>query len=101
MLGAKDVVFEDDVLKTASNPKKNSTVVLISASDQGQKSYESDDLKSSIFTKYFLDGLRQKSDVKRAFEYAKPNVIKRVKEEKKADQNPQVVTDKEKWDIAI
>lgn len=101
LFGSKDVVFEDDVVTTSNITKKEATKVLISASDEGEKSWESDSLKGSVFTYYFLSGLKKKSQVKDAFNYSQPNVTRKVKEEKEEDQHPQVVADKKDWNISI
>jgi uncharacterized caspase-like protein len=101
LLGAKDVILDDEVVRDAAVIDKNSVRVLISASDYGERSWESETLKSSVFTGYFVEGLKKKQNVKRAFEYARPNVVKQVKQEKQTEQHPQVVTNSNKWDIAI
>jgi len=77
---------------------------MISASGPNEKSWESEQLRQSIFTYYFLDGLNQsQGSVKDAFLYAKPRVKERVKQEKGSDidQSPQVYITNEKWDIKI
>jgi len=100
ILGAKDIVLEDeDITKSAS--KGGWGKVLFSASDAGEKSWESDTLKHSFFTYYFMDGLKKYGDIKQAFEYAKPKVTSGVRKEKDAEQHPQVVADRKEWDIAI
>lgn len=101
LLGAKDVILDDEVVKDAGLSDKESIRVLISASDYGERSWESESLKSSVFTGYFVEGLKKRPSVKRAFEYARPNVEKHVKEEKQTDQHPQVVTNSSKWDIPL
>lgn len=98
LLGAKDIALEDDVVKMSDVVNKDSLKLLISASDEGERSWESDTLKSSFFTNYFLQGLRKSPNIKQAFEYAKPKVTKYVKEEKEADQHPQVVANKKEWE---
>jgi hypothetical protein len=102
LMGAKDIVFEDDVVTVSGDdPNNKSTKVLISASDAGEKSWESDSLRSSFFTNYFLKGLKRSSDIKQAFEYAKPQVTESVMKEKEAEQHPQVVSDKKEWNIVL
>lgn len=110
VIGAKDIVIEDTP-KTAKTKEKSATfgedawgTVMISASGPNEKSWESDQLRQSIFTYYFLDGLNQsKGSVKEAFFYAKPRVKERVKREKGSDieQSPQVYVTNDKWDIKI
>jgi uncharacterized caspase-like protein len=80
---------------------KDTTRVLISASDHGEQSWESDVLKSSVFTSYFVQGLKKRRNVKQAFEFARPNVVRHVKEEKQKEQHPQVVTNTKVWDISL
>lgn len=101
LLGSKDIVFEDDVAKTTETANREATKVLMSASDAGEKSWESYSLKASTFTHYFLQELRKQSDVKTAFEAAKPKVTKQVKEEWNNDQNPQVIASKKDWNVLI
>jgi uncharacterized caspase-like protein len=101
LLGSKDIVLEDEVVSETALVDKDAIRVLISASDHGEQSWESDALKSSVFTRYFVDGLKKKSTVKQAFEFAQPNVIRHVKEEKQKEQHPQAVTNRDKWDIAL
>jgi len=101
LMGAKDFTLDDDVAKPSDLQKRDGTRVLISASGAGEQSWESDTLRSGVFTSFFLKGLETNADVKQAFEYAKPRVIKQVQEEKKHDQHPQVATDKENWNIRI
>ncbi len=114
LLGAKDIVFEDDVLRNSDFANGEATKVLISASDAGELSWESDTLKSSFFTYYFVDGLKSYGSVKQAFDYARPKVTEGVRKEKTveakvgnniikqpAEQHPQVVANKKDWDITI
>jgi hypothetical protein len=107
LFGAKDIVFED-----APKPKKEASAksldqdgygkVLISASSAGEKSWESDTLKQSVFTYYFVDGLnRTQGSVKGAFDYAKPLTSSRVRQEKGAEisQIPQAMATNQDWDM--
>jgi hypothetical protein len=76
--------------------------VLISASSAGEKSWESDTLKQSVFTYYFVDGLnRTQGSVKGAFDYAKPLTSNRVRQEKGAEisQIPQAMATNQDWDM--
>lgn len=109
VFGAKDIVLEDEP-RTRTGAAKNidSTdgygKVLIGASSAGEKSWESDSLKNSIFTYYFVDGLqRYQGSVKDAFHYAKPLVDRRVKQEKGADitQNPQAMATNRDWNMRL
>lgn len=102
MLGSKDIVLEDDSGKGLPPSSKNPWgIVLLSASDTGEKSWESDNLKKSFFTYYLLEGLKRDGNVRDGFFYAKPRVIEGVKKEKEADQHPQVVASRPEWDIAV
>lgn len=100
LLGSKDIRFEDDVA-TPEAKSIDGAKVIISASDAGEKSWESDLLKASFFTHYFLQELRRGADVKTAFAEAKPKVTTQVKQEKQADQNPQVIASKKDWGVKI
>jgi uncharacterized caspase-like protein len=107
LLGAKDIVFEDEPRPKASSAKSVDSQdgygkVLISASSAGEKSWESDTLRQSVFTYYFVDGLgRYQGSVKDAFTYAKPLVVRQVKQEKGADieQNPQAMATNTDWNM--
>jgi len=108
--GAKDLVLEDDAPKRAAAkslggaPVEPYGKVLIGASGSGEQSWESDQLHNSIFTYYFVDGLnRYGGSVQQAFNYAKPRVVRRVKEEKGADidQNPQAMATLPNWDMRL
>jgi Caspase domain len=105
LLGMKDLVSE-----ASAGPASPGAVrggwgkVLISASDAGERSWESDVLKNSIFTHYFLDGLvRTRGSVKAAFEYSRPLVRQQVQREKGHDtmQTPQVTPSRPEWDISV
>lgn len=112
LLGSKDLVLEEEPKPRASSAKSlgssgSSTAepygkVLISASSAGEKSWESDQLRNSVFTYYFVDGLgRYQGSVKDAFAYAKPVVTQRVKQEKGAEisQNPQAMSTSQDWNM--
>ena len=78
--------------------------VLIGASGSGEQSWESDRLRNSIFTYYFVDGLsRYGGSVQQAFNYAKPRVTSYVKEEKGSDidQHPQAMATLPQWDMRL
>ena len=78
--------------------------MLIGASGAGEKSWESDQLRNSIFTYYFVDGLnRSQGSVQNAFYYAQPLVSQRVKQEKGADisQSPQVMATNTNWNMKL
>lgn len=85
LLGAKGIVPDEPISIT---PPQDSRLpngwgkVLISASDAGEESWESDILQSGIFTYYFLQGLKAyNGTIKKAFYYSKPLVNRKVKEE--------------------
>jgi hypothetical protein len=110
VFGAKDIVLEDEPKpKAAAASKAIDTTdgygkVLIGASSSGEKSWESDQLRNSVFTYYFVDGLqRYQGSVKDAFFYAKPLVDRRVKQEKGADisQNPQATATNRDWNMKL
>ena len=66
--------------------------------------WESDTLKNSVFTYYFVDGLkRYNGSVKDAFTYSKPLVSQRVKQEKGSDvsQTPQAMATSDNWNMRI
>ncbi len=103
ILGAKDLVLDDDA-PTPGSRKPTSQAwgkVLVSASDSGEKSWESDRLRNSFFTYYFLEGMKKSADVKTAFEYARPRTTEAVRVEKDHIQRPQVVTDRKEWAIRV
>ncbi len=105
LLGMKDLVVESD---EAPQPPAISAQgwgrVLISASDAGERSWESDTLRNSIFTRYFVEGLRRyQGNLREAFAYATPLVRDQVKREKgpDIDQNPQATATRSDWDIPV
>jgi len=76
--------------------------VMVGASTGGQQSWESDQLRQSIFTYYFVDGLRKNNgSVRNAFYYAQPRVSDRVRSEKGAEQNPQIMATTNNWDMKL
>ncbi len=109
LFGAKDIVLEDEPRKAASTgksieSKESYGKVLISASSAGEKSWESDQLRNSVFTYYFVDGMkRYDGSVKDAFDYSKPRTQQRVQEEKGADitQTPQAMATNENWNMRV
>lgn len=108
LLGSKDIVLDDEPKKKSSGKSIDSQdgygKVLLSASSAGEKSWESDTLKNSVFTYYFVDGLkRYNGSVKDAFTYSKPLVSQRVKQEKGSDvsQTPQAMATSDNWNMRI
>jgi uncharacterized caspase-like protein len=110
LFGAKDIVLEDQPRQAASSGKsiggsqESYGKVLISASSAGEKSWESDQLHNSVFTYYFVDGMkRYDGSVKDAFDYSKPRTTKRVQQEKGADisQTPQAMATNENWNMRV
>lgn len=108
VLGAKDLVLEDSPRTASRAQSKNLTMddgwgkVMVGASTGGQQSWESDQLRQSIFTYYFVDGLRKNNgSVRNAFYYAQPRVSDRVRSEKGAEQNPQIMATTNNWDMKI
>jgi hypothetical protein len=109
VFGAKDIVLEDAPTPKTSTAKSIDSQeaygrVLISASSAGEKSWESDQLRNSVFTYYFVDGLnRYQGSVKDAFQYSKPLVQQRVKQEKGTDitQTPQAMATNQDWNMRV
>jgi hypothetical protein len=110
LFGAKDLVLESEPTRGATSKAIGAGApepwgkVLIGASGSGEKSWESDKLRNSIFTYYFVDGLsRYNGSVQQAFNYAKPRVVSYVKEEKgpDIDQNPQAMATVTNWDMRL
>ena len=109
LLGAKDIVLEDEPAKASAKgipPADNDGwgKVLIGASGSGERSWESDNLKNSIFTYYFVNGLnRYNGSVQSAFYDAKRLVPQRVRQEKGSDidQNPQVMATNPNWNMQL
>jgi uncharacterized caspase-like protein len=109
LFGAKDIVLEDQPRQAASSGKSIGSQesygkVLISASSSGEKSWESDQLRNSVFTYYFVDGMkRYDGSVKDAFDYSKPRTLQRVQQEKGADitQTPQAMATNENWNMRV
>lgn len=98
LLGSKDIVFEDDVVKSSNKTDKDKLKVIMSASSSDEKSWESDLIKGSVFTYYLLKGLESGANVKLAFAVARARVPYLVKQEKKAEQHPQVISSSNLWD---
>ena len=110
LLGAKDIVLEDQPKQAASSGKSIGSSqesygkVLISASSAGEKSWESDQLHNSVFTYYFVDGMkRSDGSVKDAFDYSKPRTMQRVQQEKGAEitQTPQAMATNDNWNMRV
>jgi uncharacterized caspase-like protein len=110
LFGAKDIVLEDQPRQAASTGKsiggsqESYGKVLISASSAGEKSWESDQLHNSVFTYYFVDGMkRYDGSVKDAFDYSKPRTTQRVQQEKGADitQTPQAMATNDNWNMRV
>lgn len=110
LIGSKDLVLESDAPARSSAKSAGGAAVepwgrvLIGASGSGEQSWESDRLRSSIFTYYLVDGLnRHNGSLQQAFNYAKPRVASHVKQEKGADidQNPQAMSTVPDWDMPL
>jgi uncharacterized caspase-like protein len=104
LLGAKDLTLENDPSPSTSKAASGWGKVLISASDAGERSWESDQLRNSIFTRYLIEGLRaNRGNVKEAFDYARPLVRQHVKREKGAEleQNPQLTPNRRDWNMSM
>ena len=109
LFGAKDIVLDEQPKKAGATEKSIGSQesygkVLISASSAGEKSWESDQLRNSVFTYYFVDGMkRYDGSVKEAFDYSKPRTLQRVQQEKGADitQTPQAMATNENWNMRV
>lgn len=104
LLGAKDLVLDEPSPAVPGDVPKGWGKVLISASDAGERSWESDQLRNSVFTRYFIEGLRRnRGAVKESFDYAKPLVRQQVKREKGAEleQNPQLTPNRRDWNMSV
>jgi uncharacterized caspase-like protein len=109
LFGAKDIVLDEQPRKAGATDKsiggqESYGKVLISASSAGEKSWESDQLHNSVFTYYFVDGMkRYDGSVKDAFDYSKPRTLQRVQQEKGADitQTPQAMATNENWNMRV
>jgi hypothetical protein len=97
-------VLETDASAAAPSAVGGWGKVLISASDAGERSWESDQLRNSVFTRYLIEGLRaNRGYVKEAFDYARPLVRDQVKREKggELEQNPQLTPNRRDWNMSI
>ncbi len=109
LFGAKDIVLDDQPKKSGTpensiGSQESYGKVLISASSAGEKSWESDQLRNSVFTYYFVDGMkRYDGSVKDAFDYSRPRTQQRVQQEKGADitQTPQAMATNENWNMRV
>jgi uncharacterized caspase-like protein len=103
LLGMKDPGQErSSGAKSLSAAPHQWGTILISASDAGEQSWESDTLRSGVFTHYFLDGLvRTRGSLKEAFEHAHPRVLEYVKSEKRSVQTPQLTSKPSPSDISV
>lgn len=97
-LGAKELVL------TGPSSPTGWAKILISASDAGERSWESDQLGNGVFTRYMIEGLqRNQGAIKEAFEHARPRVRQQVKREKGAEieQNPQIAANRRDWNMSL
>lgn len=88
--GAKDLSFEDEKAPLPP-PGNQGPRVLMSASDAGQRSWESERLRQSFFTHHLVAALRSTPDLERAYLQAKPRVSAEVLRDKGQNQTPQAV----------
>lgn len=88
--GGKDLKFEDEA-SPLPPPGEQGPRVLMSASDGGQKSWESDRLQQSFFTYHLVRSLRRDVDLERAYRSARQVVADEVMKEKRQTQTPQAV----------
>jgi len=107
--GSKDIIVDDMSSPRRAPSSKNLNMddgwgkVLVAASTGEQRSWESDRLKQSFFTYYFVDGLRKNNgSIQNAFYYAKPKVTEQVRIEKEGEeQTPQIMATKNNWDMKL
>ena len=100
LLGAKDIVVEEPA--GYESQKTGWGKVLISASSETEKSWESDTLQQGIFTYYIIEGLQHHNGaVEDAFYYSKPRIMERVKQEKDSTQTPNVIPSVSNWNISM
>lgn len=85
---SKDLFVEESIFTTGvgqqnltylAGKKEEQEKILIAASGPGEKSWNSRSLKHGYFTYYFIEELKAKGDVKRAFLAAKPIVQSEVR----------------------
>lgn len=88
--GAKDLRFDDERAPLPP-PGNQGPRVLMSASDGGQRSWESERLRQSFFTYHLVSALRGTPDLERAYLQAKPRVSAEVLRDKGQPQTPQAV----------
>lgn len=105
LLGAKDLVLDQGVPPVARRETPAGWGrVLVSASDSGERSWESDQYRNGVFTRFLIDGLvKQDGALEDAFAYAKSRVRTQVKLEKGADieQNPQLTPSRRNWNMSL
>lgn len=107
VLGSKDIIVEDTPRQQRASSKNLNMEdgwgkVMIGASTGGQKSWESENLRNSYFTYYFIDGLkRNNGSVQNAFYYAQPQVADKVRREKEAEQTPQIMATTSNYDMKL
>jgi uncharacterized caspase-like protein len=108
ILGAKDLLVDEPSppgsMAAGAGSPSGWGKVLVSASDAGERSWESDQLHNSVFTRYFLDGLRSNGGaVSESFDYAKMQVPQQVRREKGPDvtQVPQITASRRGWNMSL
>jgi uncharacterized caspase-like protein len=103
-LGAKSLIVETQP-QTAISQNKQWGKILIGASSDTEKSWESDILRQGIFTYFMLEGLRKyHGSVKDAFNYAQPLTTLRVREEKEGNTqrpNANVMPRNANWNFKL
>ena len=111
ILGAKDIIVEEPTYakKEPSGSKGLEDgwgKVLISASSENEKSWESYKFHNSIFTYHFIRGLTQNNgNIRDAFYYSRPLVnddaIKEWREEGCTGQHPQITATNSDWNMRL
>lgn len=99
ILGGSQAAFaEGDVPGYPGSMQKTAKVMVFSTGS----AWESDVLRSSYFTFYYLQGLRQnRNSLRDAFHYARPLVAEKVRQEKNARQTIELITTQRDWNMSL
>lgn len=104
MTGGKDLVRDDALLAPSGALDARADgwgQVLITASGADQRSWESQQLRASFFTHYFLKGLRSTRNLRDAFAYSRQIVPGEVMLEKRAVQTPAAFSTNPNWAMSF
>lgn len=98
VLGGNLAVFQEQGNPRSRLLQKSAKVMVFSTGS----AWESDVLRSSYFTYYYLEGLKRSGNAFRpAFHYAAPIITDRVKHEKNAEQILELLTTDPDWSMAF